>query len=327
MNIHWLAVIVAISVWGMTFASTRALLSDFSALEILALRFGLAFAALSLASLLRPRRLCAVSGAVPGGETLFAAMGFTGIFAYQLLENCAIHYTNAGNVALLVSFCPILTALLARAISGDRHLTRRFAAGSLIAMSGVALVSWNGIAEFELRPAGDLMAMAAMVSWGMYSILLERANARGVSPVAATRRAFGWSLLMMAPVLLAGASGCWPGAMDGSLAVTLDAAANARRFSDSLNVMNIAFLGLLASAACFSLWSSACRALGMVKTTVFLYATPVVGVLFAAVCLGERVTALELLGGAVILAGVAIATRAPARFARAACATGENMLK
>ena len=50
----WTAVGVVILVWGMTFASTRALLADFSALEILLLRFSLAYAALRIAF----RRFC-----------------------------------------------------------------------------------------------------------------------------------------------------------------------------------------------------------------------------------------------------------------------------
>lgn len=316
MKIHWLIVALVIVIWGVTFASTRALLGGFSALEILALRFGLAFAALALASWLRPRQLCRTPSACICSEWIFIAMGFTGIFAYQFLENCAIHYTNAGNVALLVSFCPIVTALLAKAISGDGSLTRRLVAGSAIAMAGVALVSWNGIVEFELRPLGDLMAIAAMISWGMYSILLDKANARGVEPMVAIRKAFGWSLIMMAPVAAWGMTEAGMCALDGSFAVMVDAELNAERFGSAMNWMNIGFLGLLASAASFVLWSRACRALGVVKTTVALYLTPIVGVVFAAVCLGERVTWLEVLGGAVILAGVAIATkrRRPIRF-------------
>ena len=42
----WIAAAIAIVVWGVTFASTRVLLEDFSALEILVLRFSLACAAL-----------------------------------------------------------------------------------------------------------------------------------------------------------------------------------------------------------------------------------------------------------------------------------------
>ena len=48
-------------------------------------------------------------------------MGFTGIVAYQFLENCAIYYTNASNVAILVSFGPIVTGLMARICTDSRQ--------------------------------------------------------------------------------------------------------------------------------------------------------------------------------------------------------------
>ena len=300
----WIYAAIAIAVWGVTFASTRALLADFSALEILVMRFSLAFAALWGVELLR-------GGAKRGSwrnEWIFAAMGLTGIVAYQFLENCAIYYTNASNVAILVSFGPIVTAFVAKAFARGGQFSARLVAGSLVAVCGVALISLNGMVEFELRPIGDAMAFCAIASWGFYSILLDAANGRGISPLVAIRKAFGWSLAMMAPFVAWGMTESGICALDGSFAVMLEAAANAQRFADPVNWMNIAFLGLLASAASFVLWSAACKSLGVVKTTVSLYLTPIVGVVFAATFLGERVTWLEVVGGGVILVGVAIAT-------------------
>lgn len=304
--IGWVAAVFAIVVWGVTFASTRALLEDFSSLEILVLRFLLAWAALWGFSVCSRRGRHDNAGC---GEWIFAAMGFTGIVAYQFLENCAIYYTNASNVAILVSFGPIVTALMARAFARGGQLSVRLVAGSLVAVCGVALISANGIVEFELRPIGDAMALCAMASWGLYSILLDVANERGVPPLMAIRKAFGWSLAMMAPVAAWGMTESGICALDGSFAVILDADANAQRFLSLVNWMNIAFLGLLASAASFVLWSAACRTVGVVKMTVSLYLTPIVGVVFAVVFLGERVTQLEIIGGCVILVGVALATK------------------
>ena len=90
----WAFAAVAIVVWGVTFASTRTLLEDFSSLEILVLRFSLAWAALWMLCVTKRRRArsaspdCALD--VLREEWIFAAMGFTGIVAYQFLENCAI---------------------------------------------------------------------------------------------------------------------------------------------------------------------------------------------------------------------------------------------
>ncbi len=153
------------------------------------------------------------------------------------------------------------------------------------------------------------MALCAMVSWGGYSILLDVANRRGIPPLVAVRKSFGWSLAMMVPFAFWGMTESGMCALDGSFAVVLDGEINVQRFTSLLNWMNIAFLGLLASAASFVLWSAACKTIGVVRTTISLYLTPIVGVIFAAVFLGERVTALEILGGCIILLGVALATK------------------
>ena len=159
---------IVILVWGMTFANTLALLGDFSALEILVVRFALAWTALwgwEVWGRCGDRNVAAPIG---GGdarrrwafrdEGLFAAMGFCGVFFYQFMENCAIYYTNASNVAIFVSFGPIVTAALARMFTKDRSLNAALLVGSLIAIVGVALVSMNDVINLHLRPLGDLMA-------------------------------------------------------------------------------------------------------------------------------------------------------------------------
>ena len=60
MTSGWIAAGIAIAVWGMTFASTRMLLEEFSALEINIARFALAWTALWLLCATNGRRaLCA----------------------------------------------------------------------------------------------------------------------------------------------------------------------------------------------------------------------------------------------------------------------------
>ena len=299
----WLMTALVILFWGVTFASTRVLLEDFSALEIQVIRFALAWLVLWLAG----RR--AKSGFRSWrDEALFASMGFTGVALYQFLENCAIYYTNASNVAILVSFGPVVTAVLAWLLTGDKSLSPRFTLGALVAVTGVALVSLNGVVNFQMRPLGDMMAVGAMVSWGVYSVLIDKANQRGIPQMEAVRRAFFWSLVIIAPLAVWGATESGFYALDGSFSVTLDLAENIERFTRPLNIMNLAFLGVLASAACFVMWNRACKALGVVRTTVGLYLTPIVGVMFAALFLGEKLTAMSAVGGVLIIAGVVLAT-------------------
>lgn len=293
-----------ILVWGVTFGSTRSLLLDFSALEILVLRFAIAWFMLVGIGLFEgaERRRFSFRD-----ELLFVGMGFTGVTAYQFLENSAIYYTNASNVAIMVSFGPIVTAVMARVFTSDRTLSARLVVGSLVAVCGVAMVSVNGVEAFQLRPLGDIMALAAMVSWGLYSVMVGKVNDKGYSPTTVIRKSFFWALVMMLPFVLWGMTEEGFYALDGSFSVTIDAEVNAERFGRALNWVNLGFLGVLASAACFVLWNHACKTLGVVRTTIGLYLTPVVGVVFAVIFLGESLTTASIVGGLVIVAGVVLA--------------------
>ena len=315
----WGAAAVAILVWGVTFANTRVLLEDFSALEINILRFGLAWLVLWGGAVVdkcgrrwnaAPTMCAALGGGRPGtavSPLVFLLMGLTGVAAYQFLENCAIYYTNACNVAILVSFGPIVTAVMARLWTKDRSLSLRLVLGSFVAVLGAAFVAFNGVYEFDFHPLGDLMILAAVFCWGVYSLLVDHVNRLGIDPLVAVRKSFGWSLLMMLPLAAWGATDSGYVALDGSCSVTLALAANAERFASLANWTNLAFLGVMASAASFVLWNKACERLGVVKTSVGLYLTPIVGVAFAVAFLGERVTAMTALGGVLILGGVAVA--------------------
>ena len=288
-------------VWGVTFVNTRALLPYFSALEIQVLRFTLGYAALWC---IYPRR----APVARGDERLFIGMGLSGVAVYQLLENCAIHYTNASNVSILVALCPMTTALLAWMLGRDGRPSLRFFVGFAIAIAGVAMVCTNGVNALHFHPLGDLLAFCAMLSWGFYSMFVDVVNAKGYPPMFAIRRAFFWALAFTVPIVLFGLTRVGGTVLNGSFAVSLDPAANCERFASWLNLLNLGFLGLLASAACFVVWNMACEALGTVRCTVTLYLIPAVTVVIAAIFLGERMTMASFAGSALILGGVILSS-------------------
>lgn len=93
-----------IFVWGITFVCTKHLLNYFSALEILFVRFILAYCFLFA---LNPRLL-----KLSAKENfLVAVAGLTGVTLYQFTENLALDFTTASNVSIIVAICPIFTAL------------------------------------------------------------------------------------------------------------------------------------------------------------------------------------------------------------------------
>ena len=71
--------------------------------------------------------------------------------------------------------------------------------------------------------------------------------------------------------------------------------------------MNLGFLGLLASAASFAMWNYVCKGIDVVRASIGLYLTPIDGVVFATMFLDERLTMMSVVGGVLIIFGVAIA--------------------
>ena len=131
--------IITVLIWGTTFISTKVLLEDFQPVEILFIRFLLGYGALWL---VYPHPL---RGTTARQEVIFAGAGLCGICLYYLLENIALSYSMASNVGVIVAVAPLFTALLAQVfLRGEERLSANFFAGFLVAMVGVALISFNG---------------------------------------------------------------------------------------------------------------------------------------------------------------------------------------
>lgn len=293
----------SVFLWGTTFVSTKALLNDFSAAEILVLRFLIAYIGLWA---ICPRRL-RVKDRID--ELWFALAGLSGIAVYQLLENLAIQYTNASNVSIIVSVCPIFTALSCQLFLRQKNITWRFLLGFAIAIFGIALVSLNGISTFHFHPTGDILALAAAFVWGFFGLFTSLFGRHGYSPLAATRRVFFYALLFMVPIVVAGTFFV---PAESDFFFDFSCAGNAARFSSPSNWLNGLYLGLLASAGCFASWNRACERLGTVRANIGLYLVPVITLVFANLFLGERLSSIGILGALCTLAGVILSTFHPA---------------
>ena len=281
---------ISIFFWGITFICTKALLNDFSALEILFLRFVAAYLGLWI---IRPKLMKIERR----DNILFMLAGLTGVVLYQFTENMAINYTNASNVSVIVSICPLFTAIIAQHFLKENHLNLWFLLGFIISIFGVALVCFNGKTELELNPVGDLLALFSAVCWGFYSLFVSLINRKNYDPICTTRRVFFFAVLFMLPLLAFGHG------------VTLDSAINAQRFSKPMNWVNLLFLGLIASGFCFSAWNKACEIVGTVKVSCGLYLIPVVTIIFAFFTLGEKITLLGGLGAVITIIGLFVSEK------------------
>lgn len=278
-----LAALFTITVWAVTFINTKLLLVDFSAVEIMFFRLVFAVAALTIAS--PPRAALPTS---PRAEWRYAAAGLCGVTLYFLFQNTALTYTLAANVSVLVSVAPLFTALLAAAVFREK-LRPGFFLGFAAAMAGIVLIAFNGSVVLKLNPLGDLLSILAAASWAGYSVLIKHIGARGEPVLAVTRKVFTWGFLLMLPVLpFAG--------------FRLGLA----RLAGLPNLLNLLFLGVVASAVCYVTWNYALSHLGPVRASVYIYAIPLITIAASALFLREPVTLPAAVGMVLILAGMAL---------------------
>ena len=276
---HLAALFTAV-VWGTTFISTKVLLRDFQPVEILLFRFVLGFLALGL---IYPRRL---TGTSLRQELTFAGAGLCGVSLYFLLENIALTYTMASNVGVIISVSPFFTAIFSRMFLKEEPLRANFFLGFLLAIAGIFLISFNG-QRLALDPLGDVLALLAALVWAAYSVLTKRIGGYGYHTILTTRRIFFYGILFMLPAVLM---------MDFRLDLT--------QLGNPVSLGNLLFLGLGASALCFVTWNFAVKAMGAVKTSVYLYLVPVITVVASSLILRETITPMAGAGTALTLSGL-----------------------
>ena len=173
----------------------------------------------------------------------------------------------------------------------------KFFAGFVMAISGIALISFTGAVAGDAGLAGCLLAVLAALAWAVYSTIGKRIAKLGLSTVATTKRTFAWGLVFMLPFLPA--MGFGRGAEGAGLAGLLD----------PIMLGNLLFLGLIASATCYVMWNKAATIIGVVSTSAYIYLSPVVTVVASVIVLAEPLTWQIVLGVALTVTGLVLSER------------------
>lgn len=280
---HIVALIIIV-IWGSTLVSTKLLIqAGMRPDEIFVLRFVLAYLAILFIS---PRKLFADT---LKDELMMVLLGVTGGSAYFITENMAVGLTYVNNVSFIASVSPLVTMAIALCTYKGITVRRVLFVGSLLAVLGVAIVVFNGQAVLHLNPLGDMLAVATMVCFGVYCYFLKDMGNR-YDPVFLTRKMFFYGLLTALPLFVFNP---WQFPL--------------ARLIDLKILLNLLYLGLVASFGCFVLWSVCVNRLGAVTTSNYLYLIPLSTVLFSAIFLSEPMTVIAWIGCAMILVGVYLA--------------------
>jgi len=307
----WAALLVVWLVWGSTYLAIRVADRSIPPFAMAAARYLTAGAVLYPLAWLgsRRRQAAAQPAAQPAGQpagqgpagsrassrlapsSRLAQWGGMAVVGTLLLAfgNGGVSYAEqtlpSGLAALLVASVPLWMALADRVINGQSIPLRGWIA-LVLGLAGIAILA---------RPSGNgavlpvLVVLGASASWGIGSVLAGRLPAPA-SPLTGSAME-----MLTGAVVLAG----------------LAAATGELTHFDPAHVSTQSLLGLLYLIGPGSLLALTCyvialRRLPTAAVSTYAYVNPVVAVSLGALLLGERLTPATLLGGAVVIASVAI---------------------
>lgn len=278
-------VIVSAAVLSSSYTMTKVALRDVPPFTIGLIRFGLA--ALLLGLWVQVIRRYPVP---PAADLRRLALGgVLGITLYFAIENVGVQLATASDAALLVAAYPAITAFLELVVY--RHRTRGPGlAGIALAIVGVYLVVGYAPDAGANRLVGDILLVVSGVVWALYNFATRSVSDRYPTPVVLYYQAAAGAICFVPLALIERDEWRAPEHPEATIATLVG-------------------LTLLCSIAGLGLYAKALQRLRPSTAVNLLNLVPVFGLAIAVTTLDESVTPLQLVGGAVVVAGVTITTR------------------
>ena len=281
-----LMLLATVVLWALNLTVTRYILTHgFEPLAYATVRYGLATAIFLGIVLVGERTLRIARPDLP-----LAAVAALFIFLNQLSFVYALDRTTASTIALILGATPAFAAVIGLVLGLER-LSRRFWIAAAISFAGVGLVAVGSGGDVSGDRLGVLLGLATAATWAAYSVavgpLMQRYSASRISVVAL---GVAWVGILL--VGLPQTTG-----QDLGLGWVVWA------------LLLFATLGPLVLTTV--MWFRVIHRIGASRATLVANLQPFVAAIFALVLLSESISALQVVGGALIAGGILTARRRP----------------
>lgn len=225
-------------------------------------------------------------------------LGFVGTFCYHALFFSSLKYTTAINSSLLGATNPMVTTLLAATFFGER-LTPWRVLGIILSFSGVFLFITSGdlllISQFQFNK-GDILMLVAVCCFAVYSLLSRRYMKQyRLSPLMVTAYTFLICVVISVPFVL------WEKPSTYLFSATAS------------GWLSILYMSVFASVLGYLIQMVAIQRIGAPRTAIFINLVPIFTIIQSVTILGESITLIKLMGAAIVITGVYLATRPESR--------------
>jgi drug/metabolite transporter (DMT)-like permease len=232
--------------------------------------------------------------AIRGRLGTMAILSVTGISAFNTMQYWALEHTQALNTLLLQSAAPLFVAGWSLLLLGIR-LTLAQAGGLAVSLVGVLVILLQGdlttLKNIEFN-IGDVIFLAALLIFGLYSTLtFKRPQIHGLSFVGFT---FGCGAAFLIPLLI------W------------ELMTRPLMQFDTANLLTLFYVAVFPSTLAYLCFNRGVHMIGANRAAAFFHVIPMLGAAMAIVFLGEHPHLFHVIGFALVLSGVIVASRKPA---------------
>ncbi len=290
-----LLLLITAAIWGFAFVAQRVGMKHLGPFAFTALRFALG--ALSLQPLILVRRRALDPRPSGGRLPLYGLAAGTVLFAGASLQQAGLVTTTAGKAGFITGLYVVLVPLFGL-LWRQRPGTLRWLA-VLLAVAGLYLLS---VTEGLTIGAGDLLVLAGALFWAAHMQLIARWAGR-VDPIELAAAQFA---------VCAALSGACSLVAERTTAAAIGAA-----------IAPLLYGGLLSVSVAYTLQVVAQKRVHPTHAAILLSLESAFAALGGAVVLGERLSAREILGCGLLLAGMLLSQLSSGRASLAHPAAAE----
>lgn len=276
------------AIWGAQQVAIKLVAHDIVPLVQVTLRSGLSALLVAALEATRTGRVPLRGRNLRPGLLAGALFGVEFLFIGEGLRN-----TSASHMVVFLYTAPVFTALGLHLLVPAERLRRRQWLGVAVAFGGIALAFLGGSGQGALTAGalwGDLCAVLAGAAWGATTVVV-RSSSLSEAPATETllyQLAGGFALLLVASLALRAGP------------TTLTRA----------SVASLLFQAIVVSFASYLTWFWLLRRYLATRLSVFSFMTPIFGVAFGVIVLGDPVTPAFGAGAALVLAGITVVSGA-----------------
>lgn len=281
----FLVIGIPIVFWAFAFPLIKIGLEELSPINLTIMRLFVVCFVFLVLLILQPKKLSKLQKKdIP---SLFL-LGFLGVVVYHLALNYGELYVSAGAASLIIATIPLFVVILAVLFISEK-ITLNVMLGIVMSLGGVVIISTFGNKDISLEIqylSGAIAVLVAALVGAGYTVAGKKLLQR-YSPLSLTVYAFLIGSLGLIPFIS-------PSLFEEVMQMS------------AVGWGAVLFLAFFPTVVSYTLWYVALEIKQASEISVYLYFMPVLSTIIAYFLLGEKITLLFVLGGALVIVGLYI---------------------